>query len=179
MLDFVPVALLLLFFISFWFLRKRSVHMERAQELRGYFFGFVHELVEDHDVPDVLLGDLRFLAEDIMKPEFIRYLFKVALFGKLRHASKEGLSDAHKRQELLDNCDPEVKKLYFSAVASFLIATTYNSFFLGSFVRRVILYNYNADSTRGEGTRTHKVPEVPEEMMSAVLVRENRQTCSA
>ena len=179
MLDFVPVALLLLFFISFWFLKKRSVQMKKAQKLRGCFFGFVHELVEDHDVPDVLLDDLQFLATDIVKPNFIYYLFGVALSGKLRHASKEGLSDTYKRQELLDRCDLEVKKLYFSAVASFLIATTYNSFFLGSLVRRVILYNYNADSTRGAGARTHKVPEVPEEMMSAVLVRENRQACSA
>ena len=179
MLDFVPVALFLLFFISFWFLKRWSVQMKMAQNLRNCFFGVVHELVEDHDVPDVLLDDLQFLAEDIVKPNFIYYLSGVALSGKLRHASKEGLHDAHRRQELLNNCVPEAKRLYFSAVVSFLIATTYNSFLPGSLVRRVILYGYDEDSTRGACARAHNVPEVSEKMMSALLMRENRQACSA
>lgn len=118
-------------------MQVRNRQLAAAEKVYVEFSTVVSKMVADENVPDDVARFLALMHADLHSASFVQYLLKGIIRGDLRNAEKKRKS-AKFFLSLMDSMTDEQQNGFFKATTLFFIAETYNSFLLGTLMRRAL-----------------------------------------
>jgi hypothetical protein len=122
------------------FLTWRSRHLDRLMECRDVFFRAAKNLLADDETPPLIVDQLEFMGKSIASARIGRMLLWAALRGDLRRSVRNPSQHVRDVRLALSRMRPELRKQYTLAITGMIFAATFMNVFLGSFLRRAILF---------------------------------------
>jgi len=114
--------------------KVRAGQLRRQEECRDAFYRYADRLASDPETPIEALNLLRVLLHEMPSRRFL-WSFVIDLAkGKIRGRQSASL-------EIFKKIPQHLQADYVGLLVSFIFSLTYNNFFLGSLVRRFILYS--------------------------------------
>lgn len=117
----------------------RLIQNQRGEKLRAEFFELANVLVEDERTPPLLLDVTGFLARVIADKHLTWKALWYLVTGRVNRDYDQVKAHAKPIEDVVD-VPPDLLRVWRHLGKAFVLAITFNSFLLGSIVRRLFLW---------------------------------------
>ena len=143
-------AVAALAYVGWRVLKRRSHHLDLMMDLRDEFFKAATALISDDETPEAVLVRLEFMAENIDNPRVGRSILVAALSGRLREMAEHPPREFSQFMMVLQEMRQEMRHQFGIASATGLLAATYMNIWIGSILRRMLLFSVRKNEAQAE-----------------------------
>lgn len=149
--------------LAAWYFKSMERQAQYAKRATENFFKHANAVVEDVATPDIVLDMIDTMTNTLRDKSAPKRYCLHLLTGKARKSYKLKKPLMDKLHAALDEMPTDIRQHFFAAVAFSLFATSFQSLFYGTILRRFIMFDFDNDSR----ARKIEEPQAPEHLFVA------------
>lgn len=155
------IAIVLFFFVFFillvgFFFEHKARHKREIQALMKRFFSSSQAVVNDPRTSPVVVELIHNMSDRINDDASMRRFFGFMISGKAKRAMTEHRKEIEHIQSEIDEMAKDIRGHYYLALNTSMLIISFNSFFLGTLFRRILMFDIELAKKAREQEEAHR-----------------------